>query len=70
MNGFHATILHCKAKLVLVQPGLVIWILLWLMPLVQYESIDLLTSSPAHYQYVTDAPLLKKHGVSFSKFVF
>ena len=32
------------------------WILLWIMPLVQDQSLDLLISSPSRYHCVTDAP--------------
>ena len=38
------------------QPGLIRWILLWNMPLVQDRSLDLLTSSPTCYHWATDAP--------------
>ena len=40
--------IHCRGE-----PGL---ILLWIMPLVQDWSLDLLTSSPAWYQSTTNAP--------------
>ena len=36
------------------QPGQMKWILLWIMPLVQDQSLDLLTSSPARYHCATD----------------
>ena len=39
-------------------PGIIRWILLWIMPLVQDRSLDLLASSPARYQWITDAPHL------------
>ena len=32
-------------------------ILLWIMPLAQHRSLDLLASSPARYHWTTDAPL-------------
>ena len=49
-------ILHCKAILSPGQPGLTKWILLWIMPLVQDYSLDLLTCSPVRYHWATDAP--------------
>ena len=51
-------ILLCKAILGQGQCGLMRWIWLWLTPLVQDQSLDLLTCSPTHYQWATDAPLL------------
>ena len=39
------------------QPGLMGWILLRIMPLMQDRSLDLLISSPARYHCATDAPL-------------
>ena len=38
------------------QPGMMKWILLWNMLLVQVRSLDLLTISPARYHCTTDAP--------------
>ena len=38
------------------QPGLMRWILIWNMPLVQDWSLDLLTCSPARYHCTKDAP--------------
>ena len=55
-NEIGETILHCKAKLGGGQPGLMRWIVLWIMPLVQDQSLDLLTLSPAHYHWATDGP--------------
>ena len=46
---FWATILHLKAILGWEQPGLMRWILLWIMPLVQDWSLDPLARSPVHY---------------------
>ena len=40
------------------QPGLMRWFLLWIMPLVQDRSLDLLTSSPACYHCAMDAPYI------------
>ena len=45
------------------QPGLKRWILLWIMPLVQDRSLDLLASIPARYHCTTDAALLMKKSV-------
>ena len=45
----------CNSILGREQPGLTGWILLWIMTLVQDRSLDLLTSSPAHYHCTTDA---------------
>ena len=39
------------------QPGLMRWILLWIMPLVQDRLLDLLTSSPACYDCTTGGPM-------------
>ena len=50
------TVLHCKAILGPGQPGLLRWILLWIMPLVEDQLLDLLTSSPAHHDWATVAP--------------
>ena len=47
---------NCKAILGRGQPGRMRRILLWIMPLPQDLSLDLLTSSPALYHYTTDAP--------------
>ena len=64
---FKAKILHCKDILVQGQPGLIRLILLWIVPLEQDQSLDLLTSSPACYHCATDAPYSKEHFVnSFS----
>ena len=41
------------------QPGLMRWILLWIMPLVQDRLLDLLASSPAHYHCATAAPIIQ-----------
>ena len=46
----------CKAIMGWGQPGLMRWILLWIMPLVQDQSLNLLTSSPVHYHCATDPP--------------
>ena len=46
----------CKAKLGQGHPGLMRWILLWVMPLVQECSLILLISSPVRYHWITDAP--------------
>ena len=46
----------CKAILRRGQPELMRWILLWIMLLVQDQSLDLLTSSPARYHCAMDAP--------------
>ena len=48
----------CKVILGRGQPGLIRWILLWIMPLVQDRSLNLLTCSPARYHCATDAPCL------------
>ena len=53
---FLAKILHCRAILGQGQPGLMRWILFWMMPLVQDLSLGLLTSSPTFYHCTTDAP--------------
>ena len=45
-----------KTWLGLEQPGLMRWVLLWIMPQVQDWSIDLLTSNPWCYYCTTDAP--------------
>ena len=45
----------CKAILGRGQPGLMRWILLWIMPLAPDRSFDLVTSNPARYQCATDA---------------
>ena len=46
---FQATMLHCKAILGWRQAGLMRWILLWIEPLVQDQSLNLLICSPACY---------------------
>ena len=46
----------CKAVLDRGQPGLMGWILLWILSLMQDRSLGLLTSSPARYHCTTDAP--------------
>ena len=46
----------CKAILCRVQPALMGWGLLWIIPLVHDRSLDLLTSSPARYHCTTNAP--------------
>ena len=46
----------CIVILNLGQPGLVRWILLWIMPQVQYRLFDLLTCSLARYHCTMDAP--------------
>ena len=48
------------------QPGLIRWIMLWIIPLVQYLLVDLLTSSPACYHCTTISPLIAipKHSIS------
>ena len=46
----------CKAILGRGQPGVMRWILLWIMPLVQDRSLDLLTSSPARYNVLRMPP--------------
>ena len=51
-----AKILLCKAILGRGQPGLMRWILLWIMPLVQDRLLDLLTSSPECYHCKKDVP--------------
>ena len=38
------------------QPGLMRWIFLWIIPLVQDQWLNLLTSSPTRYHWATDAP--------------
>ena len=50
---FKATILHCKAILGWGQSEQIRWILLWIMPLAQDRSLDLLASSPARYHCTT-----------------
>ena len=50
---FKATILQWKAILARGQPGLMRWILLWIM---QDLSLDLLISSPARYHCAVDGP--------------
>ena len=54
---FWATILNCKAMLGWGYPGLMGWILLWIIPLVYDQSFELLTRSSACYHCITDAPL-------------
>ena len=49
----------CKAILGRRHPGLMRWILLGIMPLVQDRSLDLLISSPARYHCTTDAPIVR-----------
>ena len=46
----------CKAILGRGQPGLMVLILLWIVPLVQDRSLDLLTSSLARCHSTSDAP--------------
>ena len=53
---FKVTILHCEAILDWGQFGLMRWILVCIMPQVQDQSLDLLTSSHAHYHCATDSP--------------
>ena len=53
IKGVYAT-LQFKAIIGQGQPGLIWWILLWTMPLVQDRSFVLLTSSPARYHCITD----------------
>ena len=53
---FKVTFLHCKAILGRGQSGLMGRILLWIMPLVQDRSFDMLTSSPECYNCTTAAP--------------
>ena len=48
-------ILHYKAILGQIKPGWIRLILLWIMPLAQDQSLDLLASSPALYHCTTDA---------------
>ena len=48
-----------KAVLGRGQPGLMRWILLWIMPPVQDRSLDLLTRSPARYYCTMDSSLYK-----------
>ena len=55
---FQTTILHYKALLGWKQPGLMGWILLYFMLLVQDWLLDLLISSPVRYFYATAAPFL------------
>ena len=50
------------------QPGRMRWIFLWTMPLAQDPSLDLLASSPAHYNCTTDTPLTST--TSFYQFKF
>ena len=49
------------------QLGLMRWILSWIVPLVQDRTLDLLTSSPAHYHCTMDAPTYPwrsgRHGI-------
>ena len=54
---FRPRFCNCKAILGWGQPGLMRWILLWIMPLVQDWSLNLLTSTPACYHCTTDAAL-------------
>ena len=42
------------------QPGRMRWILLWIIPLAQGRSLDLLASNPACYHCTMDAPLQRK----------
>ena len=53
---FQATILHCKAILGRGRPGLMRWILVWIMPQMQDCSLDLLTSSPLRYHCANIKP--------------
>ena len=55
---------HCKAMLGRGYPGIMRWILFWIMPLLQDWSLDLLTSSPAQYHWAKDAPLAATPGNS------
>ena len=55
---FQAMILDCKAILGRGQPGRMTWILLWIMPLAQDRSLDLLISSPTRYHCTMDTPTL------------
>ena len=56
---FRLRICICKAILGRGQPRLIGWILLWIMPMVQNQSLDPLTSSPVHYHCAKDAPLMR-----------
>ena len=53
---FQDMILHCKALIGRGQYGLMRWNLLWIMPLVQDQSLNLLTSSPESYHCTMDVP--------------
>ena len=50
-----ATILHCKAILGQGQPGLLRWILVWIMPQVQDWLVEQLICSPMRYHCATAA---------------
>ena len=50
------------------QPGLMRWILLWIIPLVQDRSLDLLTSSQGRHHCITDA--LRMQGSQVYRRVF
>ena len=50
----------CKATLGWVQPGLMRWLLLWITPMEEDWSLDVLTSSPACYHNTTDDPLFRR----------
>ena len=39
------------------QPGVLRWILLWIMSLMQHRALDLLSSSPACHHCTTDVPV-------------
>ena len=49
---------YCTAKAILDrrQPEPMRWILIWIMPLAQKRSLELLASSPSRYHCTTDAP--------------
>ena len=55
MNVFRPRFCTAKAILGRGQLGRMGWILLWIMPLMQERSLDLLISSPAHYHCTTAA---------------
>ena len=46
----------CTVRLYWARDNVMKWILLWIIPLVQDRSLDLLTSNPACYHCTTDAP--------------
>ena len=53
----YAAILHCTAILARVQPKLMKWSLVWIMPQLQNRSLDMLTCSAVSYQLCHGCPI-------------